>query len=347
MHPPIVLAFGFANSALLWGLAAASVPIILHLLNRRKFREVPWAAMRFLMAAVKKNSRRIRVEQWILLAVRTLVILAVVAAMAKPFLESLGAVPVLAGRRTHRVVVLDGSLSMGYSADGETRFDRAKALAAQLVKDARRGDAISLVVMGDPPKVVIGDPSPNHDEVLKELNDVVMPHGGTDLVASFNKIDEVLEVSNIPQKEVVFLTDLQTASWRKPGVAGDEGLKRILARIEARRPRSVVIDLGREGGENRAVTDLRLNASVVTVGAPVLVRGVIRNFGSSRKDGLGVRLVVDGALGPTQTVDLPVGEDQPVVFNHTFAAPGDHLVEIQIDGDALKLDDRRWLAVPV
>jgi hypothetical protein len=345
---PIVLALGLANYPLIYGLAAASLPIIIHLLNRRKFREIPWAAMRFLVAAVKKNARRIRIEQWILLAVRTMVIIFLVTAMAKPFLESLGGAPVFAGRRTHRVLVLDGSLSMGYASGEGTRFDRAKALAAQLVKDARRGDAISLVLMGDPPRVVIGDPSPNHAEVLKEIEEVTMPHGGTDLVASFGKIDEVLEVSTIPQKEVVFLTDLQAASWRQQAEGpADEGLKRVLARIEARHPRSVVIDLGKSGDENRAVTDLKLNAPVVTVGNPALVRAVVRNFGPSRADGVGVRLVIDGSLGPADSVNVAAGEDQPVVFNHTFTSPGDHLVEVQIESDDLKLDDRRWLAVPV
>ncbi len=347
MQPPIVLAFGLANFPLIYGLGAASVPIVIHLLNRRKFREVSWAAMRFLMAAVKKNSRRIRIEQWILLAVRTMVIILAVLAMAKPFLESLGGGPLLAGRRTHRVLVLDGSLSMGYSSEEGTRFDRAKALAAQLVKDARRGDAFSVVLMADPPRVVIGDPSPNHGEVLKEIEELTLPHGGTDLIASFNKIDEVLEVSTITQKEVIFITDLQAASWRRPEGSGDESLKRILARMEARHPRSVVIDLGKSGVENRAVTDLKLSAPVITVGTPALVQAEILNFGPSRADGVEVRLIVDGTLGPSQTIDLPVGEKQPVVFNHTFVNPGDHLIEVQIDADALKLDDRRRLAVPV
>ena len=347
MQPPLFLALGLANYPLIYGLAAASVPLIIHLLNRRKFREVPFAAMRFLMAAVRKNSKRIRVEQWLLLAVRTMVILLAVTAMAKPFLESLGALPVIAGLRTHRVIVLDGSLSMGYDAGEGTRFDRAKALAAQLVRDARRGDAISLVIMADPPRVVIGDPSPNHEEVLKELGDVTLPHGDTDLPASFNKIDEVLAVSSLQQKEVVFLTDLQASSWRRPEGSGDEGLKRTLARIEARHPRSVVIDLGKAGGENRAVIDLKVTAPIVTVGSPALIRAVVRNFGPAKKESLKVSLVVDGALGPEQTIALPVGEDQPVVFNHTFNRPGDHLIEVRIDDDPLKLDDRRWLAIPV
>ena len=75
-----------------------------------------------------------------------------VSAMAKPFLETFGAV--IAGRRTHRVLVLDNSLSMGYTSAESSRFDQAKALAAQLVKDSRRGDAVSVILMGSPPKVV-------------------------------------------------------------------------------------------------------------------------------------------------------------------------------------------------
>src|SRR6266705_1013828 len=61
---------------------AVSIPIIIHLLNRKRFRVVVWAAMRFLLAAQRKNSRRLRLEQLLLLAVRTLLLLLLVAAMA-------------------------------------------------------------------------------------------------------------------------------------------------------------------------------------------------------------------------------------------------------------------------
>src|SRR5437660_12748671 len=61
---------------------AASVPIIIHLLNRNRFRVVTWAAMRFLLAAQRKNTRRMRIEQMILLAVRTLIVVLLVLAMA-------------------------------------------------------------------------------------------------------------------------------------------------------------------------------------------------------------------------------------------------------------------------
>jgi len=342
---PLLWALGFANPALLAGLAAASIPIVIHLLNRRKFREMPWAAMQFLLAAIRKNQRRVRIEQWLLLAVRTLLLMLIAAAMAKPFLESFG--NVIAGRRTHRVLILDSSLSMGYTSGDKSRFDQAKEVATRLVKDSRQGDAVSLIMMGEPPRVVIADPSPNLTEVQREIAELTMTHGATDLQATFQKIDQVLDVSTIPQKEVIFLTDLQSTSWRTPAAAGKDGLDRILAKIEARRPRSVIIDLGKSGSENRAVTDLRIDAPVVTAGSSPLVTGVIHNFGPSKADGVLVRLIMDGRVSSEQSVDLPVGEDVPIIFNQPFTSAGDHVVEMSMDNDALPLDDHRWLVVPV
>jgi len=347
LHVPIILALNFANPALLWGLGAASLPIIIHLLNRRRFREMRWAAMRFLLAAMQRNSRRIRIEQWLLLAIRTLIILLVVSAMAKPFLESLGALPIIAGRRSHHVLVIDGSLSMAYNASDVTRFEQAKSLAAQFVKDSRRGDAISIVLMADPPRVVIGDPSPNHAEVLKELEQITLPHGGTDLAASFEAIVRVLDASSIPQKEVVFLTDLQTASWKRPEGARDDALKLALERLAKQEARSVVIDLGKGGEENHAVTDLRLDPPIVTEGAPIRARAVLRNYGGQGAASVRAQLIVDGQLGPEETVSVPIGEDTPVDFTHTFSTPGDHVLEVKIDEDHLKLDNQRWQAIPV
>src|SRR5208337_4410063 len=121
---PLLWALEFANPGLLAGLAAASIPIVIH---RLKFREMPWAAMQFLMAAIRKNQRRVRIEQWLLLAVRTLLLMLIAAAMAKPFLESFG--NVIAGQRTHRVLILDSSLSMGYTTGDKSRFDLAKDVA--------------------------------------------------------------------------------------------------------------------------------------------------------------------------------------------------------------------------
>src|SRR5581483_10040273 len=84
MASPPLLAFLFATpwAALLAAAGAAAIPIIIHLLHRNRYRIVPWAAMRFLLAAQRKNTKRMRLEQMILLAVRTALVLLLVLAMA-------------------------------------------------------------------------------------------------------------------------------------------------------------------------------------------------------------------------------------------------------------------------
>ncbi len=350
MDFPVLVALGFGNLPLLqFGIAATALPILIHLLNRRKYKEMRWAAMRFLVAALRKNQRRVKIEQWLLLLIRTLVVFLVVCAMAKPLVESLGAIT-LPGQRTHRVIVLDGSMSMAFTLSEKTRFEQAKELAKRLVSDARRGDVFSVVLMADPPKILVGNASPsaNPDEVLKGIDEITLPHGGTDLIASFGKVDEALGVSSIPRKEVIFLTDLQAASWRK-GIPSADALKSAISKLTNRQAQSVVIDLGKAGEENRAVTDLRLDEPIVTLGGPPpKVIATVHNYGPKSVTDFKARLLIDGQLGPDQSMpEIKSGEEATYVFSPTFTSPGDHLVEVRIEEDSLLIDNTRRMALPV
>lgn len=344
--PPLLFAW-FSNPLILWGLGAASIPVIIHLLNKRKHREMPWAAMRFLLAAIEKNRRRVRIEQWLLLAIRTLLVILIVLAMAKPVLESQGAIPLLPGQRTHWVIALDGSMSMAYAPGDTARFETAKSIAAQLVRAARQGDGVSILMIGDPPRVIIGAPAFNHAEALKELASARLPHGGTDLAASFRKIREVLDSSDIPRKELVVLTDLQAATWNRAGSSADEGLKESIARLTSGSVRSSVIDLGDSGDANRAVVDLRLDPPLVTPATPLTVRGTLRAFGPGAEGAIAARLIVDGRVVREESYSPgPEGEVE-FAFPYRFESAGDHVIEVQIDEDAQPLDDRRLVALPV
>ncbi|MEX0979039.1 MAG: BatA domain-containing protein, partial [Pirellulales bacterium] len=65
----------FLNSPLLWGLSLAAIPLIIHLLYRRQYRRVDWAPMRYLKMSIQRNRRRIRIEQLLLLLLRTALVL--------------------------------------------------------------------------------------------------------------------------------------------------------------------------------------------------------------------------------------------------------------------------------
>src|SRR5688572_3368694 len=81
----------FLNPLMLAGLGAVSIPIIIHLLNRRKFERVVWAAMRFVKLSVEKNQRRIKIEDMLLLILRCALLILLALALARPVLRAAGA----------------------------------------------------------------------------------------------------------------------------------------------------------------------------------------------------------------------------------------------------------------
>ena len=75
----------FLSPLLMWGALLGVVPLIIHLLNRRKFRRVEWAPMRYLKLTVQRNRRRVQVEQLLLLLVRIAALALLFFSLARPW----------------------------------------------------------------------------------------------------------------------------------------------------------------------------------------------------------------------------------------------------------------------
>src|SRR5512140_3747824 len=95
------------------GAAATSIPIVIHLLNKRKFRIIIWAAMEWLLAAQRRNARRLKFHRWLLLAIRCLAILLIAAGIAQLVLQTT-AIGSLLGEQHAVIILWDDSYSMGY-----------------------------------------------------------------------------------------------------------------------------------------------------------------------------------------------------------------------------------------
>src|SRR5215470_13265156 len=136
---------GFAVAAV--GLAA--IPIAIHLLSRRRHRREPWAAMRFLERAQKRTRRRTRLEQWLLLALRTAVMALIALALARPVARSWAAVTPLRGQRVDRILIIDDSGSMqAHRADGTTEFQAARDAALRLLPTFGPNDGVAVITTG-------------------------------------------------------------------------------------------------------------------------------------------------------------------------------------------------------
>jgi hypothetical protein len=348
---PPIFAFGIAGLPMLGWLGAAAAPILIHLLSRRKYRETTWAAMEYLLAAMKRQTRKLLLEQWLLLLLRTLTIVLIVTAAAEPYMESLG-LAVAAGGRTHRVLVLDASYSMAYKPTDKTRFQRAKELAAQIVDESAQGDAFTLVLMAARPQVVVGTPGFEPSQIREEIDGLELTHAGADLPATIAAVQKVIdnakrESARLERHEVYFLTDLQRATWA-PGL-GETAMAEFHRQSEelARSATLVVIDLGQAAAENIAVTSLRAAESTVTVGRKVELQAEVRNFGRQGRGRQPVDLLVDGRRIEQKHIDVPAGGATatlvPVKFEYRFETPGDHAVEVRAEGDALEVDNHRYL----
>ncbi|MGE3854986.1 MAG: BatA domain-containing protein, partial [Planctomycetota bacterium] len=143
----------FHNPAILAALPAVTVPVIIHIINRSRYRVVEWAAMEHLLAAKKKVRRRVLWENWLLLLVRTLIILALILALARPDFSDAGGGPGSGDRPVEWLVVLDDSTSMQHKPGQQTAMDRARQVLLERIEQLRQDrqqDRISIVLSSNP-----------------------------------------------------------------------------------------------------------------------------------------------------------------------------------------------------
>jgi hypothetical protein len=355
---PDIFIFGFWQFAsagmLAWG-AAALLPIVIHLWSRRKYRQQPWAAMAFLLAAVRASARRMQLEQWILLAVRTAVLILFALALADPRSSLLSAFAgARSGGQTHVVLVLDGSYSMDYRSDDKSRFEAAKELARQLVTAGPQGDGYSLVLMSDPPRIVIGKPAFDKIDVGGEIDALELPHGGASFPATLAQVESVLRQSierpsregNLSERRVCIISDLQARTWSEVNSAE---CRARLGRLENMASLELV-DLAQPGENNLAIAQLHIDGAasgLAVVGSELTIAAEVQSFARDDRPRQAVEILVDGQRIADERVDVPAGGRTAVTAVHRFLTAGDHVVEARFADDALPLDNRRWLVVPV
>jgi hypothetical protein len=348
---PFVAVLGsFGSAGMLWWAAAALVPIVIHLWSRRKYTDVPWAAMEYLLAAVRNNARRLRIQQLALLAVRVLILLVLALALADPTVSLLSGwgQPAVADGRTHTILVIDGSYSMSSGQSAASGLDKAQARASEIVRRGRQGDGFSLLLMSQPVRVVIRGPALDADEVVAEIEGLTLPHAGADLIDTLERVTEIVQSTrgdfpHLGQSDVYFFTDLDENTWQAAtSQPGQAAVQRLAQRATIR-----LIDLGTPATENLAITALRSEQTYALVGRQERLEATIRNFGQQDRQALPVELLVDGRTTDQSQLDVGAGDDRTIAFTYRFDETRDHAVEVRLGKDSLDVDNHRYLAVPV
>ncbi len=102
----------FLNPSILLGLLAASIPILIHLLNFRKLQKVEFSTLSFLKELQKSKIKKIKIKQWLLLLLRVLIIVFLVLAFARPTLENVSIAGATSTAKSSSVFIIDNSFSM-------------------------------------------------------------------------------------------------------------------------------------------------------------------------------------------------------------------------------------------
>ena len=192
----------FLHLAMLGGLALGLVPIIIHILARRRHKTVRWGAMKYLLAAIEENRKRVQIEDLILMALRVLAILLLVLALARPRFSEQGATS--GGGPRLVVLLVDNSPSMLTRRGGSSRFDTAKVWAQELLKRLAPGSAVAVVPMAGPVGAAVGALEPTRELGFagRAVGELAISGRRADPAAALAVAREALGRSELPARTV-------------------------------------------------------------------------------------------------------------------------------------------------
>src|SRR5262245_3195152 len=347
----------FLSPFVLWGALAAAIPIALHFFYKSRYRNVPWGAMKFLLAAIEQTSRRLRFQELLLLILRVALLLLLALALARPTsIAGRGAT----GEAVDAVLILDTSLSMGArtgvapSPNGSDRyrlalrdfaapdgsvtcFDRARAAATAIVASLPPHSTVQVVACSDRAKL-LGPRVPSQlDQAAALIADLRLSHLRTDYLPALREAIALLERGPSPNKELYVLGDLQRSGFDAPASAWAELAESLRSRVSVQFVNCAPAKL-----RNVALAGITPQAAL-RAGERGDFAVLVRNSGQEVVRDLTVTL--EGNRNPDQRdsqalAELRPGETRAVVLSVVLDRPGRHVLTATVRPDDLDGDNR-------
>jgi hypothetical protein len=330
----------FAHAAMVAGLGAIGIPILIHFLNQRRFHVVKWGAMHLLRTSLQS---KLRFEQIILLAVRCAIPAALALLMARPILVNSKS-PL--GAKASVVLVVDCSYSMEAGGPEHSNFQAAREAAQQLLAGLPAGSQAAVVPMAtgvsSRPDVTTFDIA----QAGEELKRLKAGYGTADVTEALKVAKGILDRMTHSRREVVVFSDFQRATW--PG--SDAAARSVAAGLLRQEPLPATLSLFHAGSavkDNTCVEALEFSRPILGVGQPLQVRAQVQNYGDATYPSVRIAFQVDGKPQSVSRAALGPYERAQVVFRHAFDKPGSHLLEVSTDADPLEADNTARASVQV
>lgn len=320
----------FLNAALLGGLVAVGIPILIHLMLKTRQRRMKFSTLRFFDFLDEEAVRSRKLRHWLLLLLRLFIIVLLVFAFARPFL---GNDSLLAGKQRPQVVIflLDRSLSLTTRDAEGVRWERTRAAARKLLYTLPRDAKVGIVACGGHAEW-LAQPGPATD-ALKVLDTTQPLMTGGDLGDALSLAARFFASQGAQASNTLFVMgDFQRTSARRVA--------------EAFMPPNVRVEwfsAGEAHTPNLAVTELNLGAAIGQTSAVM-----VANFDEEDHGPVTTRLLVDGKALLSRTLCLSAGARSNLDITLPPLPPGWHSLSLRLEyDDPLPADNVRYQALYV
>jgi hypothetical protein len=323
----------FLNSALLAGLAAVALPLLIHLLSRRKYPRIDFSTLRFLKQLQRHQMRRLKLRQWLLLLLRTLAVFFIVFAFLRPAWRRDSGFGAFSAGRTGIAVILDGSASMQAAGNQGTCFQAAKSAAAQVLSLMNSGDRAMLMLARGRPERLTEQPLGDPEVLRKQLDRAEAWDGSADLAAACADAVQALSKTQEFRREIYLISDFNSATALP---APPEGYQLYLVQVH---PAS---------RENVSISKIRVLSEIIEPGQPVDLEVTLTNHGKRDREDLYYSLFLNDTRVAEDVVSVQAGAE--VHRRHSVQPVGEGLQRgtAQLDEqDVLAVDNRAYFCFAV
>ena len=334
----------FLNMALLAGAAAFLIPLIIHLLNKRRVVTVRWGAMHLLHEALRQKKRNVKIEQLLLLLVRISIPILLALCLARPVLTWFQ--NLLGGNKSSLVVLLDNSFSMRAPGTGGAPRDRARDDLRRILDGLPRGSDASVILVGQPSRLLMDQPTTALDLISTRLQTEPSLAGPLALNDAFQLANAELKRMGNAAREVLLISDFQQSDWRS---ISEGGTLPALEALKKQQP-APLLTFYRVGGdlqENLSVASVEPSAFVVAKEQAIALRVRIQNHGLRAYQDIAVRLEADGAQLRTTRISIAPNAETVLTMSHAFDTAGDHALTVRVEGDSFPDDNAYSVVIPV
>ena len=329
----------FLNPVVLFGLLAASIPIVLHFLNLRKLKKIEFSTLAFLKELQKTKIKRIKLKQWLLLLLRIAIILLLVMAFARPTVKNLSLGNSSAAKTT-AVIIIDNTFSMSVVTEKGSYLNQAKQTAKKLLGNFQNGDEIALISVGN----LFGEipkPTTNFKQVLQSIEELQISSVSKTLNEAVIKAAQVLYQSKNFNKEIYLLTDLQ-----KGRIYNTNELANLSGTLNEN-TRMYLVNIGGKEVINLGVEELISNNQIFEKGKTVSFNARIKNYSSQSVNNSVVSLFVNGKRSAQQSLNLAGGETKEISLETTLADTGFVEIYTELEDDDIPQDNKRYFSTYV